>query len=178
MTTSIAVSSYELCSHRQSTLRIYTIGNCVVGCVSNPGFLCWPRLYESSRWCTDKPVFRFKSWPLSVTRIIIEIMCSARIEMQQGSSAFSMTKTQSLKERTCFFQFWKVFIGWRKRGPDLFLTLTSDHCPPFNHFLLSKFLKCWMILLKYLLYLLIFWIFTIASRKLTQNDEIKIQNSE
>ena len=26
----------------------------------------------------------------------------ARIEMQQGSSASSMTKTQSLKERTCF----------------------------------------------------------------------------
>ena len=107
-----------------------------IGCASNPGFLCWPRLYESSRWCTDKLVFRFKSWPLSVTRIIIGLL---GLKCSKGVRLLPWQKRKVWrKEHVC--QFWKVLIGWRKRGPDLFLTLTSDHCPPFNHFLLSKFL--------------------------------------
>ena len=147
-------------------------------CFCSRFFLCWPWLYESSRWCADKPVFRFKSWPLSVTRIIIEIMCSARIGMQQGSLASSLTKTTKVWRGKNMFVFsilkriyWVEEAWARPVSP-------TDQWPPCNHFLLSKFLKCWMILLRYLLYLLTFWIFTISSRKLTKNDEIKTQNSK
>ena len=95
--------------------------------------------------------------------------------MQQGSSAFSMTKTTKVWRKEHVFRlksiYWVEEAWARPVSP-------TDQWPPCNHFLLSKFLKCWMILLKYLLYLLIFWIFTNALRKLTQNDEIKTQNSE
>ena len=146
-----------------------------IGCASNPGFLCWPRLYESSRWCTDKPVFRFKSWPLSVTRIIIEIMCSARIEMQQGRGrefGFFQDKNAKSEGKNMFVNFEKYWLGGGSVGQTCF-----SHWPVTTAHLLTTFCSrsflCWSILLKYLLYLLIFWIFTIASRKLTQNVKSK-----